>query len=164
MNGDILAIASAPSFDPNLFVRGISVADYGELTDNDYRPLANKTVQGAYPPGSTFKMVTALAALEAGVIKPDETVWCPGHMEVGGRRFHCWKRAGHGQVDLRELADANLRRLLLRNGRTRRDREDRRHGAQAGAGRTPRPADVGGAQRADARQGLEAREPEAPNG
>lgn len=99
-NGDLRAIASAPSFDPNLFVRGISVADYRMLTDDPYRPLANKTVQGTYPPGSTFKMVTVMAALEEGLIGPDETVWCPGHLEVSGRRFHCWKRAGHGHVDL----------------------------------------------------------------
>lgn len=99
-SGDLLACASAPSFDPNLFVRGISVADYRLLTEDPYRPLANKTVQGTYPPGSTFKMVTVMAALEEGLIGPDDTVWCPGHMEVSGRRFHCWKRAGHGHVDL----------------------------------------------------------------
>jgi penicillin-binding protein 2 len=99
-NGDLLAVVSSPSFDPNLFVRGISQADYSALTENDHRPLANKTVQGAYPPGSTFKMVTAMAALEAGVITPNTTVYCPGHLEFGGRRFHCWKRGGHGQVDL----------------------------------------------------------------
>ncbi len=99
-NGDILAIASAPSFDPNLFVRGISSKDYAVLTENDHRPLANKAVSGAYPPGSTFKMVTALAALEAGVISPNTRVSCPGYVEIGGRRFHCWKRAGHGTVTL----------------------------------------------------------------
>ncbi len=99
-NGDILGIGSAPGFDPNKFVRGISTVDYTELTENKYRPLANKTVQGTYPPGSTFKMVTGLAALEAGVVAPDETVWCPGHLTSGGRRFHCWKRGGHGHVDL----------------------------------------------------------------
>lgn len=98
--GDILAINSAPSFDPNLFVRGISSAEYRALTENDHRPLADKTVQGAYPPGSTFKMVTALAALEAGVISPEETVYCRGFTELGNRRFHCWKRAGHGHVGL----------------------------------------------------------------
>jgi len=98
--GDLLAIASSPSYDPNLFVRGISVADYRALTDNKYRPLANKTVQGTYPPGSTFKMITAMAALEEGLISAEETVWCPGHLEVSGRRFHCWKRGGHGHVDL----------------------------------------------------------------
>lgn len=105
--GDLLAIASSPSFDPNLFVRGISHADYNALTGNDRRPLANKTVQGLYPPGSTFKMVTALAALEAGVIAPGTSVTCPGFVESGGRRFHCWKSGGHGRVDLaRSLAES----------------------------------------------------------
>jgi penicillin-binding protein 2 len=99
-NGDILAIVSAPSFDPNLFVRGISQTDYSTLMNHDHRPLADKTVQGAYPPGSTFKMVTALAALEAGVITPESTVYCPGYLEFGSRRFHCWKHGGHGRVDL----------------------------------------------------------------
>ena len=99
-NGDLICIASAPSFDPNLFVRGISYADYSLLTEDDHRPLANKTVSGAYPPGSTFKMVTALAALEAGVITADSKVRCPGYIEFGNRRFHCWKREGHGTVDL----------------------------------------------------------------
>ena len=98
--GDLVACASAPTFDPNLFVRGISQKNYQELTGNKYRPLASKTVQGVYPPGSTFKMVTAMAALEAGLIGPDDTAYCPGHLEVAGRRFHCWKRAGHGFVDL----------------------------------------------------------------
>lgn len=98
--GDLRAVASAPSFDPNLFVRGISVADYKALTDDPHRPLANKSVQGTYPPGSTFKMVTALAGLEAGIVGPDDTTWCPGYLEVSDRRFHCWKRAGHGHVDL----------------------------------------------------------------
>lgn len=99
-NGDILAIASAPSFDPNLFVRGISGADYRGLMQDDHRPLADKSVQGLYPPGSTFKVVTALAALEAGVIGSEDTVRCPGYIEMGGRRFHCWKRSGHGHVNV----------------------------------------------------------------
>ena len=97
--GDLLAMASAPSFDANKFVRGISSTDYRELTENTYRPLANKTVQGLYPPGSTFKMMTGLAALKAGVIGPEETVWCPGHLQLGRRRFHCWKRGGHGHTN-----------------------------------------------------------------
>ena len=106
-NGDVICAASSPSFDPNLFVRGISHTDYNVLMEDDHRPLANKTVSGAYPPGSTFKMVTALAALEAGVITPDTRVRCPGFIEFGGRRFHCWKRAGHGTVSLqRSLSES----------------------------------------------------------
>ncbi|GAA6174119.1 penicillin-binding protein 2 [Sulfitobacter pacificus] len=99
-SGDLAAIASAPSYDPNLFIGGISSADYDPLLNSKYRPLVNKTVQGSYPPGSTFKMITAMAALEDGLINPSETVYCPGHLEVAERKFHCWKRAGHGWVDL----------------------------------------------------------------
>ncbi|MEZ5751493.1 MAG: penicillin-binding protein 2 [Paracoccaceae bacterium] len=98
--GNILALASAPSFDANLFVRGISVADFSALRDDDHRPMSNKSVQGAYPPGSTFKMVTALAALEAGLATPDERVFCPGYLEISDRRFHCHSRGGHGRVNL----------------------------------------------------------------
>ncbi|MFO7806059.1 MAG: penicillin-binding protein 2 [Paracoccaceae bacterium] len=101
-DGDLLAVASAPSFDPNLFVRGISVKDWTDLNENKYRPLAAKAVQGTYPPGSTFKMITALAALEAGVISPEDTVYCPGHTDVYGIRFHCWKRGGHGNINFHE--------------------------------------------------------------
>ncbi|MEM1236766.1 MAG: penicillin-binding protein 2 [Pseudomonadota bacterium] len=101
-NGDLLALGSAPSFDPNLFVRGISVSDYQALTENKYRPLANKAVQGTYPPGSTFKMITALAALEDNRVGSRETVYCGGYTEVSGTRFHCWKRGGHGNVDLKK--------------------------------------------------------------
>lgn len=99
-NGDILAIASAPTFDPNKFVRGISVKDYNALLEDPYRPLANKTAQGIYPPGSTYKMVVALAALEAGVLDTEETITCRGYLELHDRRFHCWSRGGHGRVDL----------------------------------------------------------------
>ena len=98
--GDIIAAVSSPSFNPNLFVRGISSRDYSALTENDHRPLANKVVQGVYPPGSTFKMTTALAALEDGQIDTETTVRCPGYYESGGRRFHCWKGGGHGKVAL----------------------------------------------------------------
>ncbi len=99
-NGDVIANASAPSYDPNLFIGGISSRDYDPLLNSKYRPLVNKAVQGAYPPGSTFKMMTAMAAIEEGIIGANDTVYCPGHLEVGGRRFHCWKRSGHGWVDL----------------------------------------------------------------
>lgn len=101
-NGDIIAAASSPSFDPNLFVRGISFGNYRVLTENERLPLANKVVQGAYPPGSTFKIVTALAALRDGQIKPDHTTRCAGSIESNDRRFHCWKSGGHGRVDFRK--------------------------------------------------------------
>lgn len=101
-NGDILAMASGPTFDPNKFVRGISTADFRALQDEALRPQINKAVQGVYPPGSTFKMITALAALEDGVVDAGETVYCPGFRELGNRKFHCWNRGGHGNVDLLE--------------------------------------------------------------
>ena len=118
--GDLLAIASSPTYDPNKFVRGISVSDYSFLRDNDRRPLASKTVQDAYPPGSTFKMVTALAALEEGIITAEDTVHCPGHLEVSDRKFHCWKRSGHGhmnlELSLRESCDVYYYDLALKVG------------------------------------------------
>ncbi|MDE3239624.1 MAG: penicillin-binding protein 2 [Paracoccaceae bacterium] len=98
--GDVLASASAPSFNPNLFVRGISSKDYNAYRNNDHRPLVNKAVQGIYPPGSTFKIVTALAALNSGALKPTDKIYCPGYIDVGGRRFHCWNHAGHGWLDV----------------------------------------------------------------
>ena len=119
-SGDILAIASSPSYDPNKFVRGISFDDYGVLRDNDHRPLASKTVQDAYPPGSTFKMVTALAGLEDGILDPNARVFCPGHLDVSNRKFHCWKTGGHGQVNLeqslRESCDVFYYDLALKLG------------------------------------------------
>lgn len=101
-NGDIVAMASSPSFDPNSFVLGIGHQEYSALNANKYRPLYNKSVSGAYPPGSTYKIVVALAALEAGEIDPGATEWCPGFLQLGNRRFHCWRRGGHGHVNLKE--------------------------------------------------------------
>lgn len=99
-NGDILVMASTPSFDPNAFNRGLSTDEWKELTSNPRAPLTNKAIAGQYPPGSTFKMMTALAALEAGTITPDQRVLCTGQMSLGNIRFHCWKKGGHGAVDL----------------------------------------------------------------
>lgn len=118
--GDLLAIGSAPTFDPNLFVRGISTTDYNALLNDPYRPFRSKAVQDIYPPGSTFKMITALAAFEAGLVDANETVRCVGHKEVADTRFHCWKRAGHGNVDLfksiTESCDVYYYDLALRVG------------------------------------------------
>ncbi len=100
MTGAVYALVSAPSFDPNLFTKGISAADWEKLLSDPGLPLNNKAVGGQYPPGSTFKMVTALAALEEGKITRNSSVFCPGHYDFGGNRFHCWKWGGHGRVDL----------------------------------------------------------------
>jgi len=98
--GEVLALASSPTFDPNLFVRGISTTAWADLNEDPYRPLANKATQGLYPPGSTYKMIVALAGLEAGLITPEDTVTCTGSIELGNRRFHCWRRGGHGRVNM----------------------------------------------------------------
>jgi penicillin-binding protein 2 len=98
--GEILAIDSAPGFDPNKF-RGANADDYmAELRGNPAKPFMNKAIEGLYPPGSTFKIVVALAALEAGAITPTEKIHCPGFWEYGKHRYHCWERKGHGNMDL----------------------------------------------------------------
>ena len=95
-NGDILALSSVPGFDPNEFVNGLSSASWRKLTNDPYTPLVNKAISGLYAPGSTFKMVVALAALEANIISPKSKVTCRGYTELGEARFHCWKKKGHG--------------------------------------------------------------------
>lgn len=99
-NGDVLALASMPSFDPNSFSDGISHLEYEMLSKDDHVPLRNKTLQGLYPPGSTVKPMVALALLEAG-IGPQETINCPGAIRVGNTLFHCHKRRGHGPLNMR---------------------------------------------------------------
>lgn len=98
--GEIYALASYPAYDPNFFTGGISHERYEELRSDITFPLTNKAVAGQYPPGSTFKMVTALAALEAGVINEHTGTFCPGHYDFGNGRFHCWKKGGHGTVNV----------------------------------------------------------------
>lgn len=98
--GGIYALCSHPSYDPNQFTMGISAELWEELLSNQATPLNNKAVAGQYPPGSTFKPVVALAALESGIISRNHTVFCPGHMDLGDHRFHCWKKGGHGTVDV----------------------------------------------------------------
>lgn len=100
-NGEILAMASQPSFDPNIFNSGVSAAQWRQWTAHRSTPLINKATNGLYAPGSTFKMVVALAALEARVTTPFERVSCPGHLDFGDTRFHCHNRNGHGGMDMR---------------------------------------------------------------
>lgn len=101
-SGDILALVSTPAFDPNDFVNGISSKDYNELRENDRAPLYHKAYDGTYPPGSTYKMVVAVAALEAGVIKPNERIHCNRYYRFGNRTWHCWKPGGHGSVHMHD--------------------------------------------------------------
>jgi len=97
-NGDVLAMVSTPSFDPNLFNKGLSSAEWQGLISNPRSPLINKAIAGRYSPGSTFKMCVLLAALERGVITPSSKIFCSGFIELGDARFHCWKKHGHGLV------------------------------------------------------------------
>lgn len=99
-SGEVYTLASSPSFNPNDFAKGIPADLWEQLLSDPGLPLNNKAVGGSYPPGSTFKMVTALAALEAGIINQYTAQFCPGHYELGNARFHCWKRGGHGTVNL----------------------------------------------------------------
>jgi penicillin-binding protein 2 len=101
-SGDLICMASAPSFDANQFVMGMSGAGYRALSENERRPLLDKALSSTYPPGSTFKPMTALAALDSGLIDPEETVFCSGQMWFGNRFFHCWKRGGHGAQNMHE--------------------------------------------------------------
>ncbi len=98
--GAVCALASHPGFDPNLFAHGIAQTEWDKLNNDPHTPLINKVIAGQYAPGSVFKIVTALAALDARVVKPNDTVYCPGHLDLGNHRFHCWKRGGHGTVNL----------------------------------------------------------------
>ncbi|WP_299625244.1 penicillin-binding protein 2 [Pelagibius sp.] len=97
--GDVLALGSVPSYDPNAFNIGLTVKQWNDLLNDPLKPLNNKAIAGLYAPGSTFKMIVALAALKAG-IGPDHRAFCPGFMTLGRARFHCWKRHGHGWVDM----------------------------------------------------------------
>ena len=100
--GGVLALASSPSYDPGSFARGLRAEEWRALIDNPRAPLSNKAIAGQYAPGSTFKMVVALAGLEKGVITPATPVFCGGSVRLGDSRFHCWKRGGHGRVSLHE--------------------------------------------------------------
>ena len=100
-NGEVVAMATNPSFDPSLFNSGVSQAQWQEWTRNRRAPLINKAVAGMYAPGSTFKMATALAGLEAKLVSPGERISCPGYLDFGDNRFHCHAKNGHGAMDLK---------------------------------------------------------------
>ncbi len=99
-NGEVLAMATNPSFDPILFNSGVSQAQWLEWTKDRRTPLINKATSGLYAPGSTFKMAVALAGLESKAIGPGDRIECPGYLDLGDARFHCWRKGGHGSLDL----------------------------------------------------------------
>lgn len=98
--GSILAMVSTPAFDPNVFARGIKTDEWQALLKDRLRPLSNRAIQGQYPPGSTFKVIMAIAGLEEGVLQPEARISDPGYYYFGNRQFRDWKRGGHGSVDL----------------------------------------------------------------
>jgi penicillin-binding protein 2 len=100
--GGILAYVTQPTFDPNIFARGVRPDEWRSLLTDKHRPLTNRAVQGQYPPGSTFKIVVATAALEEGIINPFTRIHCPGGLQFGNHYFRCWKKGGHGTVNLHE--------------------------------------------------------------
>ena len=100
--GEVLSMVSRPAFDPNIFARGIRRAEWRGLVEDRKRPLNSKAIQGTYPPGSTFKIIMAAAALEEGVINPFTGIFCGGGMFFGNRTFRCWRKGGHGTVNVHE--------------------------------------------------------------
>ncbi len=99
-NGQVLAMASSPIFDPTLFIKGIEKNEWEKMISGHNFPLQNRAISGQYPPGSVFKIVVALAGLEEGLIDPDEEIACPGYYTLGNRKYNCWKETGHGALKL----------------------------------------------------------------
>ena len=100
-NGEVLALGTNPSFDPALFNAGVTQAQWTEWVQDKRTPLLNRAAAGVYAPGSTFKMAVAMAGLESGIVSPGDVVHCPGYLDLGNARFHCWRQGGHGTLDLR---------------------------------------------------------------
>jgi penicillin-binding protein 2 len=119
-SGDILALVSKPDYDPNLFARGISPENWKSLVENPAHPLQNRAIQGQYPPGSVFKIITAIAGLEEKLITPQTTFHCSGVLPFGEREYQCWKKEGHGSISLQraivESCDVYFYQLGLRLG------------------------------------------------
>jgi len=118
--GEVLAMASAPAFDPNVFIGGIDREAWNQMVSGSDYPLQNRVISGQYPPGSIFKIVVGLAGLEEGLVDPGEEVFCNGSYQLGAHTFRCWKRHGHGHVDfhraLRESCDVYFYKLGRRLG------------------------------------------------
>lgn len=121
--GEVIALASAPGYDPTGLTGGISAKSWRRLQSSRDHPMLNRAIQGLYPPGSTFKMVTALAALEAGVISAGDKITCNGAVKIGRQRFRCWNRGGHGPCNLhralRESCDVYFYEIARKTGMER---------------------------------------------
>lgn len=119
-NGEIMAMVSNPSYDPGLFATGVSQTQWKEWTKDRRTPLINKATSGLYAPGSTFKMAVALAGLDANTITYHDRLSCPGHLDLGSSRFHCWNKSGHGALDLHQAlkysCDVYFYQVALRTG------------------------------------------------
>ena len=119
-NGDVLALVSTPAFDPNAFNHGLSQKEWRALTSDPKKPLVNKAINGQFAPGSTFKMIVLLAALEKGIIRPENRIRCSGQIELGTATFHCWKKGGHGWMDsfnaIMQSCDVYFYEIALRTG------------------------------------------------
>jgi penicillin-binding protein 2 len=119
-NGEVIALASSPGFDSNLFARGIDYKDWKKLINNPFHPLLNRAIQSQQPPASLFKVVTAVAALEEKVVGPDIKFHCPGYFKLGNRVFHCWRKNGHGWINMKnaivQSCDIYFYNIALRVG------------------------------------------------
>ena len=131
-NGAILAMASTPGYDPNLFIDGISHDNWNMLRLDEKAPMNNKAITGMYPAGSTFKMVTLIAALESGAVTPKDSFYCPGHFNLGNTRVHCWQRRGHGRMNgvaaIKNSCDVYFYEAALRTGAEKIAEVSRRYG------------------------------------
>lgn len=131
-NGAVLAMASTPGYDPNLFIDGISYNNWNTLRLDEKAPMNNKAITGLYPAGSTFKMMTLIAALESGAVTPKDKFYCPGHFNLGNTRIHCWKRGGHGYMNgidaIKNSCDVYFYEASLRTGAEKIAEISRRYG------------------------------------
>jgi penicillin-binding protein 2 len=115
-NGEVIALVSKPDYDIELFSRPVTATLWNQLSNDPSHPLYDRMVQSLYPPGSTFKMVLVFAGLETGLIDPDERVFCPGYYRFGTRAFGCWKKGGHGTVDLLQAIEQSCDVYFYRMG------------------------------------------------
>lgn len=115
-NGEVLAMVTKPDYDPDLFSRPLSSQEWNRLISDPEKPLYDRMVQSLYAPGSTYKLITVIAGLETGLIDPDERVFCPGYYRFGNRAFGCWKKGGHGTVNLLQAIEQSCDVYFYRMG------------------------------------------------